>query len=95
MILEGDSKICLESIAGKYQYVDWSISALTDNIRCLVKSFDACSFSWINRSCNGTAHAAAKLALVSSSPFCCNNDNLLTALQFACKVDCMSLVLQS
>ena len=91
VILEGDSKICLESIAGKYQYVDWSISALTDNIRCLVKSFAACSFSWINRSCNGAAHAAAKLALISSSSFCCNNGNLPTALQSACKVDCPSL----
>ena len=80
MILEGDSKICFESIAGKYQSVDWSISTLIDNIRSLAVSFVVCSFSWINRSCNGATHAAAKLALGSSSPFCCNNGNLPTAL---------------
>nr|POE69527.1 hypothetical protein CFP56_59002 [Quercus suber] len=80
VILEGGFKICFNSIAGKYQSVDWSISAMTDNIRSLVVSFAACSFSWINRSCNGVAHAAAKLALVSSSPFCCNNGNLPIAL---------------
>ena len=95
MILEGDSKICFESMAGKYQSVDWSISTLTDNICSLVMSFAVCSFSWINRSCNGAAHTAAKLTLVSSSPFCCNNGNLSTALQSACKVDCPSLVFQS
>ena len=39
MILEGDSKICFESIVGKYQSVDWSISTFTDNIRSLVKLF--------------------------------------------------------
>ena len=72
--------------------MDWSISTLTDNIHCLVVSFAVCSFSWINRSCNGAAHTAAKLALVSSSPFCCSKGNLPTALQSACKVDCPSLV---
>ena len=91
-MVEGDSKICFDSIAGKYQSVDWSISTLIDNIRSLAVSFVVCSFSWINRSCNGAAHAAAKLALGSSSPFCCNNGNLPTALQSACKVDCPSLV---
>ena len=91
-MVEGYSKICFDSIAGKYQSMDWSISTLTDNIRSLAVSFAVCSFSWINMSCNGTAYAAAKLALGSSSPFCCNNGNLLTALQSACKVDCPSLV---
>ena len=91
-MVEGDSKICFDSIAGKYQSMDWSISTLTDNIRSLAVLFVVCSFSWINRSCNGAAHAVAKLALGSSSPFCCNNGNLPTALQSACKVDCPSLV---
>ena len=79
-MVEGNLKICFDSIAGKYQFVDWSISTLTDNIRSLAVLFVVCSFSWINRSCNGAAHAAAKLALGSSSPFCCNNGNLPTAL---------------
>ena len=91
-MVEGDSKICFDSIAGKYQSMDWSISTLTDNIRSLAVSFAICSFSQINRSYNGTAHTAAKLALVSSTPFCCNNGNLPTALQSACKVDFPSLV---
>ena len=79
-MVEGDSKICFDSIAAKYQSVDWSISTLTNNIRSLAVLFVVCSFSWINRSCNGAAHAVAKLALGSSSPFCCNNGNLPTAL---------------
>ena len=79
-MVKGDSKICSDSIAGKYQSVDWSISTLTDNIRSLAVSFAVCSFSWINMSCNGAAHATAKLALGSSSPFCCNNGNLPIAL---------------
>ena len=79
-MVEGNLKICFDSIAGKYQFVDWSISTLTDNIRSLAVSFAVCSFSWINRSFNGVAHAATKLALVSSSPFCCTNGNLPTAL---------------
>ena len=83
MLVKGNSKICFDSIAGKYQSVDWSISTLTDNIRSLAVSFAVCSFSWINRSCNGAAHAAAKFALGSSSPFCCNNGNLPAALQSA------------
>ena len=45
VMVEGDSKICFNSIAGKHQSVDWSISTLTDNIHSLDVSFAVCSFS--------------------------------------------------
>ena len=76
VILEGDSKICFDSIAGKYQSVDWSISAIIDNIQSLVASFAVCSFSWINRSCNScccqviSSHLLVSLFYLSKSfPF--------------------------
>ena len=76
VILEGDSKICFDSIASKYQSVDWSISAIIDNIHSLVASFAVCSFSWINRSCNScccqviSSHLLVSLFYLSKSfPF--------------------------
>ena len=70
VILEGDSKICFDSIAGKYQSVDWSISAIIDNIHSLVASFAVCSFSWINRSCNSCCcQVISSLLLVSLLSF--------------------------
>lgn len=92
MIIEGDSNICFDSISNKYLFVDWSIAAPIVNICSLVKSFSSCAFNWVNRRCNGAAHAAAKLALVSSKPLCFNNSNLPTVLQRACKEDCPSVV---
>lgn len=49
MIVEGDSKICFDSISNKYSFVDWSFAALIVNICSLVESFSTCAFNWANR----------------------------------------------
>jgi ribonuclease HI len=80
VIIEGDSKICIDALNGNLNSVNWSISSLVCNITELCKYFSSCSFFWTRREANGVAHSLAKAASSLRSPFffscCCNSSSL-------------------
>lgn len=79
VIFESDSKECIYPLSSNLPS-DWTISNVISNISTLVESFNRFSFSWIRRSGNSAAHAAAKLSLNSSKSLRFNNDKLPSAL---------------
>ena len=90
MIIESDSKECMDSLSDNPTVPNWAISNDILNILNFVLSFLCCSFVWVRKSCNSAAHAAhaaAKLALSSASPLCFNKENLPEVILSACVVD--------
>lgn len=66
VISEGDAKSCFGAISSPHSDPDWDISNVISNILSFKVIFSSCNFRWVNRDCNGAAHAAAKLSLRSS-----------------------------
>ncbi len=62
VIIEGDSKICIDALNGNLNSVNWSISSIVCNISELCKYFSSYSFFWTRREANGVAHSLAKAA---------------------------------
>jgi ribonuclease HI len=91
VIIEGDSKICIDALNGNLNTVNWSISSLICNISELCKYFSSCSFFWTRREANGVAHSLAKAASSLRSPFffscCCNSSSLPSTVWDAWKLD--------
>ena len=77
IIVEGDSKICIDAINGDQNDVEWSVATIINNIVSLSSSFNSCLFSWVWREANVVAHTLAKHV---SSPtdffFVCNLHSL-------------------
>ena len=92
MIIESDSKVCMDSLSGKPSVPNWTISNVIFNILNSALSFLCCSFVWARRSCNVAAHTAAKLALTLAAPLCFNKENLPVVILSACVVDSSNVV---
>ena len=87
IILESDSKICIDSLSSSVPDLDWSTSTIFSNLLDLAKCFSVCSFVWTSRTSNFAAHIAAKLAFLNCMIFPFNKDNLPLDLEIAYKED--------
>ena len=76
MVIESDSKVCMDSLFDNPSVPNWVISNYIFNILNSVLSFLCCSFVRASRSCNSVAHTVAKLVLSFTSPLCFNKENL-------------------
>ncbi|XP_075670137.1 uncharacterized protein LOC142639892 [Castanea sativa] len=70
VIFEGNAKNCTDALTSADAIPDWLSCNTVSNIRCLVNAFDSVKFSWVRRSGNSVAHAAAKLSLNFCLDFC-------------------------
>ena len=68
IMIESDSKVCVDALVTDPQYVDWSISVICDNVKYLAMDFSCCSFCWVNQETNMVSHTLAKLVPLSLSP---------------------------
>ncbi|KAL0002394.1 hypothetical protein SO802_016175 [Lithocarpus litseifolius] len=84
---EGDSKVCLDGVLKHKGSPDWFIENLIYDIILAAESFPACSFAWVNRSCNNVAHVAAKFAIESNMSCFFISGNLPPSIVDACKKD--------
>ena len=84
VILEGYSKVCIDSLSEPNVLPVWSISNIIRNILTVKESFFSCLVSWVRRSSNSAVHAAA---LRSNVSLCFNKDSLPFELVSACMAD--------
>ena len=73
IVVESDSKICINSIKGHPEEVNWNVSAFLSVVIALASDFISCCFSWVKRDTNGTTHELARLAFPLNSYFSCND----------------------
>ena len=86
---EGDCKVCLDldGVLKLKGCPDWVIKSLISDILFAAESFPACSFAWVNRSCNNAAHVTAKFAIESNMSCFFISGNLPPSMVDACKKD--------
>ena len=70
--MESDSKICIDSIKGHLEEVNWNVAAFISDVIALASDFIACCFSWLKWETNGTTHELARCAFLLNSNFSCN-----------------------
>jgi hypothetical protein len=70
--VESDSKICIDSIKGHPEEVNWNVATFISDVIALASDFIACCFSWVKRETNGTTHELARFAFLLNSYFSCN-----------------------
>ena len=89
IIVEGDSKICLDVLSKVEEPSDWSISFITRDtaILSVYFFFYNCKFCWVKRSLNLAAHSAAKYAVALKASFLCNKYDLPPPILKACRQD--------
>ena len=92
IVVEGDSKICLDALSKAKEPSDWSISSITRGTVVLSVFFDNCKFCWVKRSLNSAAHSAAKYAISLKVGFLCNKHDLPPHILKACWQDWGSLL---
>ena len=84
---EGDCKVCLDGVLKRKGCPDWVIESLVSDFLFTAESVPACSFAWINRSCNNAAHVTAKFAIESNMSCFFISGNLPPSIVDACKKD--------
>ena len=87
IIVEGDSKICLDALPEAEDPSDWSISSITRDTVVLSTFFYNCKFCWVRRSMNSAAHSTAKYAAALMASFLCNKYDLPPPILKACRQD--------
>jgi hypothetical protein len=83
ILIESDSKVCIDALVADPKHVDWSISVICDNIKHLAREFSFCSFCWVSREINMVAHTLAKLVPSRLSPVLYFPNNLPPPLEEA------------
>ena len=83
IVVEEDSKKCLDALSKAEEPSDWSISSITRDIAVLSVFFDNCKFCWVKRSLN----SAAKYAISLKVGFLCNKYDLPPHILKACRQD--------
>lgn len=68
IVIESDSKACVDALVLEQVGCEWRIKVLCDNAKTLALEFSICVFCWVNREANKVAHTLAKLVLLPSSP---------------------------
>jgi ribonuclease HI len=72
IVVESDSKICIDSIKGHPEEVNWNVAAFISDVIALASDFITCCISWVKRDTNGTTHELARFAFLLNSDFSCN-----------------------
>ena len=80
IIVESDSKLCIDAITLHPEDPYWVIAAFVFYIISLSSDFSSCSFSWVKREANMAAHELAKFATLFDSVFFCSAASLPPSL---------------
>ena len=93
IIVESDSKICIDAILDHSASHQWTISSLLSDIWQQKLSFVSCLFFWIKRSGNAAAHEVAKYTIQSCNSFSFSflADNLPVPVASICLGDVQAL----
>ena len=62
IIVESDTKVCVDAINGRFDYADWRIIDIYTEAKLLVSEFAFHCFCWVKRDTNSVAHELFKLA---------------------------------
>jgi ribonuclease HI len=90
IIIESDSKMCVDAILQDPPDSLWKIAVLCDNVKTLAAEFRFCCFNWVKREANMVAHTFAKAVPQANLPVILFPNNLPTAVEevwfrdFAC-----------
>ncbi len=76
IIVESDSKLCIDAITLHPEDPYWVIATFVSYIISLSSDFSSCSFSWVKREANMATHELAKFATLFDSVFFCNAASL-------------------
>jgi ribonuclease HI len=77
ILVESDSKVCVDAILDVTGYVNWDISSLCNDAETLALNFVSCSFVWVRREANMVAHMMTKFFLPHCLLVTCFVENLL------------------
>ena len=66
IIVESDSKVCVDALAPSGNQVPWSIRGICNEILNLMSLIPGCHVAWIPRGANKAAHSLAKLSFVNN-----------------------------
>ena len=91
VLVESDSKVCIESIIGNSTDSLWKLDALCSDVNNLALNFMSCYFSWVKREANLTTYELAKAIVSLTSCFCCNAYSLPLSVCEACKRDALGV----
>ena len=93
IIVESNSKICIDAILDHSASHQWTISSLLSDIWQQKLSFVSCLFFWIKRSGNAAAHEVAKYTIQSCNSFSFSflADNLPVPVASVCLGDVQAL----
>ena len=90
IIIESDSKMCVDAILQDPPDSLWKIAVLCDNVKTLAAEFRFCCFNWVKREANMVAHTLAKAVPQANLPVILFPNNLPTVVEevwfrdFAC-----------
>ena len=82
IIVESDSKVCIDALVSDQPVCDWCISVLCDNVKLLAVDFNS-NFCWVKREANLATHMLAKLVPSPSCPVLYFPNDLPTLLEMA------------
>ena len=52
IIVEGDSKVCIDAVLGTPDKIPWAIQAYIANVSNYASFFNSCRFCWVGREAN-------------------------------------------
>uniref|UniRef100_A0A2N9GBJ0 RNase H type-1 domain-containing protein n=1 Tax=Fagus sylvatica TaxID=28930 RepID=A0A2N9GBJ0_FAGSY len=52
IMVEGDTKVCIDAVAGATDKPPWRIQSFVDDIAILIVKFNSCCFCWVGRDAN-------------------------------------------
>ena len=81
IIVESDSKMCVDAITQDSFVYAWSISTICNDVRVLASKFISCIFCWVPREANMATHTLAKLFPLHNLHVICFPNNLPTPLE--------------
>jgi ribonuclease HI len=83
IMVESDSKLCVDAISMGMAICDWKISTLCYDAIGLAAEFFSCNFFWVKREANMAAHSLAKFCIPQDLPAIYFPKNLPTPLEEA------------
>ena len=95
IIVEGDSKICFDTLSKAEEPSDWSISSIICDATDMSISFDNCEFCWVKKSLNSVAHSVAKYVIALKVGFLCNKCDLPPPILKTYRQDCCTFCCSS
>ena len=81
IIVESDSKVCIDAITQDSFVCDWTISIICNDVKVLTSEFISCIFCWVSREANMAVHTLVKLFPLHNLSVICFPNNLPTPLE--------------